>query len=65
MNKVAISIKVDPETKKAAQSLADDLGLTLSALINAQLKQLISQQRLILDAPRPARPAGSKLNGRT
>ena len=53
MNKVVINIKADPEVKKAAQDLADDLGLSLSSLINAQLKQLINRQKLILEAPYP------------
>ena len=61
MNKVVVNIKTDPETKKAAQALASNLGLTLSSLINAQLKQLIYQQRLVLDAPYPTRPMSPKL----
>ncbi len=61
MNKVVVNIKTDPETKQAAQALANNLGLTLSGLINAQLKQLIYQQRLVLDAPHPAQSMGPKL----
>ena len=61
MNKVVVNVKVDPETKKAAQALANNLGLTLSGLVNAQLKQLINQQRLVLDAPYPTRPMSPKL----
>lgn len=53
MNKVVVNIKTDLETKEAAQLLANELGLTLSALINTQLKQLIHQRRLVLDAPYP------------
>ncbi|MYB40011.1 hypothetical protein F4X86_01780 [Candidatus Saccharibacteria bacterium] len=60
MNKVVVNIKTDPETKEAAQTLADDLGLTLSALINAQLKQLIHHRRLVLDAPYPVMQIGGK-----
>lgn len=61
MNKVVVNIKVDPETKKAAQVLAKDLGLTLSSLINAQLRQLVNRRRLVLDAPYPDRPMTPKL----
>ena len=61
MNKVVVNIKVDPETKKAAQALANDLGLTLSSLINAQLRQLINRRRLVLDAPYPDQPMSPKL----
>lgn len=60
MNKVVVNIKTDPETKEAAQALADDLGLTLSALINTQLKQLIHHRRLVLDAPYPAMKIDAK-----
>lgn len=60
MNKVVVNIKTDPEIKKAAQALADDLGLTLSALINAQLKQLIHHRRLVLDAPYPVKRVNKK-----
>ena len=61
MNKVIVNIKVDPETKKAAQVLAKDLGLTLSSLINAQLRQLVNRRQLVLDAPYPDRPMTPKL----
>ncbi len=53
MHKVVVNIKTDFETKEAAQLLANELGLTLSALINAQLKQFIYHRRLVLDAPYP------------
>lgn len=61
MNKVVVNVKVDPETKKAAQALANDLGLTLSSLINVQLKQLVNHRRLVLDAPYPEQPMSPKL----
>ena len=61
MNKVIVNIKVDPETKKAAQILAKDLGLTLSSLINAQLRQLVNRRQLVLDAPYPDRPMTPRL----
>ncbi|MYB75536.1 MAG: hypothetical protein F4X83_00230 [Chloroflexi bacterium] len=61
MNKVVVNIKVDQETKKAAQALANDLGLTLSGLVNAQLKQLVRQQQLVLYATYPEQPMSPKL----
>ena len=61
MNKVAVNFKTDAATKVAAQSLAADLGLTLSALINAQLKQLIQQRQVLLQAPYPTLPVSRKL----
>ena len=41
MNTAVVNVKVDPQVKKEAQKLAEDLGLSLSGLINAYLKQII------------------------
>ena len=52
MNKV-ITIKTDAATKKEAQALAKEMGLTLSSLINSFLKQVIVTRRIELYAPEP------------
>jgi len=39
--KSIITLKTDTEVKKTAQKLAEDLGLTLSAVVNASLRQFI------------------------
>lgn len=36
-----VNVKVDSKVKKQAQKVAEELGLSLSALINAYLRQLI------------------------
>lgn len=41
MNYAVVVTKVDPKTKKAAQITAEKLGLSLSAVIKAFLKQFI------------------------
>lgn len=41
MNTTAIYIKTDVEVKEKAQLVARNLGLSLSAILNAYLKQLI------------------------
>jgi len=41
MDTTIINIRTQAVTKKAAQNIANDLGLSLSALINSFLKQLI------------------------
>ena len=41
MNTSVINIKTDPEVKISAQKVANNLGFSLSALINGYLKQLI------------------------
>jgi len=35
-----LSIKIDPKVKLAAQKVADELGFSLSAIVNASLKNL-------------------------
>ena len=42
--KAIITLKTDREVKINAQKLAGDLGLTLSAIVNASLRQFIRDQ---------------------
>ena len=44
--KTIINIKTDKEVKENAQEVAAELGLTLSAIINASLKQFIRSREL-------------------
>ena len=40
-NKTSVlNIKIDPKVKKEVKKVADDLGFTLSAIVNASLKNL-------------------------
>ncbi len=55
MSKV-ITIKTDEETKKAAQQLASDAGLTLSSLINSYLKQVVATRHIDIYAPEQMTP---------
>ena len=41
MNTSVINIKTNPEVKASAQRVANDLGFSLSSLINGYLKQLV------------------------
>ncbi len=41
MSKTVINIKVDKEVKEKARTLADELGLPLSTIVNANLKEFI------------------------
>lgn len=41
MNTAVINIKVNPSVKKGAQLVAEELGLSLSSVINGFLKQLV------------------------
>ena len=40
MKTSALSIKIDPKVKEEAQKVADQLGFSLSAIVNASLKNL-------------------------
>lgn len=48
MNTAVINIKVEPKTKKQAQKIAEDLGLSLSAVIHGYLKQFIRTKSIDL-----------------
>jgi len=51
MTKVNISISVDESTKEQAQVLAESLGLNLSTLVNAYLKQIVATRKIELSIP--------------
>ena len=40
MKTAVLNIKIDPKVKKAAQKVADELGFSLSSIVNASLKNL-------------------------
>lgn len=46
--KTATYIKLDLDVKQYAQRLAKDLGFSLSAIINAQLKEFVRAQKLVV-----------------
>ncbi|MEX0895384.1 MAG: type II toxin-antitoxin system RelB/DinJ family antitoxin [Patescibacteria group bacterium] len=60
MNTV-ISVKIDQEIKNSAQEVAKSAGLTLSALVNAYLRQIAATRRIELYSPEPMTPTLEKL----
>jgi len=46
MNTAVINIKTALETKRAAQQIAAEIGVSLSALVNAYLKKLIRTKKV-------------------
>ena len=46
MNTAVVNVKVNPKIKKQAQKVAEDLGLSLSSVVNAYLRQLIKTRRV-------------------
>lgn len=50
MNYAVVATKVDPQTKRQAQEAADALGVPLSVVIKAFLKQFIRSKTVTLTA---------------
>jgi addiction module RelB/DinJ family antitoxin len=59
--KSVINIKTDKEVKKSAQKAAEDLGLSLSAIVNAYLKEFIRDREVRFSMEPQIRPEVSKL----
>ena len=50
MSYTVVSAKIDPQTKKAAMATADELGMPLSVVIKAFLKQFIRTKTVTFSA---------------
>lgn len=46
MNTDVVNIKIDKKTKKEARRLAEELGLSLSAIIKAYLRQFVRTKKV-------------------
>ena len=62
--KTVINIKTDKEIKKMAQKTAGDLGLSLSALINAYLRQFVRTKEAYFTLSPRMSPALENLLGK-
>ena len=52
MNKYAIiNLKTDPELKKQAAKAADKLGISVSAVLNNELRRFATEQSVTFDLP--------------
>ncbi|PIS07103.1 hypothetical protein COT79_01140, partial [Candidatus Berkelbacteria bacterium CG10_big_fil_rev_8_21_14_0_10_43_14] len=49
--KTLLSIKTEPEVKAQAKKLAGEMGLTLSALVTIQLKEVIRSKQITVSVP--------------
>ena len=54
MKTAVLNIKIDPKVKKEAQKVADELGVTLSAIINASLKNLARSKTISYSVLEPS-----------
>ena len=48
MNKTILNIKTDPQTKLQLQGFAAELGVPVSVIMNAQIKQMLRDKRVVL-----------------
>lgn len=62
--KTVINIKTDKEVKKDAQKIAGNLGLSLSAVINAYLKQFVRNKEIYFSIVSQMSPELEKLLGK-
>jgi antitoxin component of RelBE/YafQ-DinJ toxin-antitoxin module len=48
MTKTILNIKTDPGTKQQIQEFAAELGVPVSVIINAQIKQMLRDRKIVL-----------------
>lgn len=48
MTKTILNIKTDPHTKQQIQEFAAELGIPVSVIMNAQIKQMLRDRKIIL-----------------
>lgn len=49
MSQIPVTIKIDAELKQEAQKLAKSLGLSLSAIIENKLRQVVRERRIVFE----------------
>jgi len=50
-NYAIINLKTDPKLKKLAQDTADKLGISISAVLNNELRRFATEQSVVFDIP--------------
>jgi addiction module RelB/DinJ family antitoxin len=50
-NYAVINLKTDPELKKAATQVANKLGVSVSAVLNNELRRFTTEQSVIFEIP--------------
>lgn len=48
MNKATLNVKIDPQTKQQIQEFASELGVPVSVIMNAQIKQMLRDRKVVL-----------------
>jgi len=60
MAKTVLNVKTDVEVKKEAQDVAKELGLPLSTIVNAYLKDLIRNRSVTFSVDLELKPEAAK-----
>ena len=58
--KTVLNVKTDKEVKRKAQEIAKEIGLPLSMIVNAYLKEFIEQRRVTFSVEPQLRPEVEK-----
>ncbi len=61
--KTLISVKIDNEVKTKAQNLTQELGIPLSTLVNAYLRQFVREKRAVFTSAWQMSPELEKMLG--
>lgn len=64
MQKILINVKTDKQIKKNAQSIAKELGLSLSDIINASLRNFIRTREVYISSIPRMTPEFERIIGR-
>ena len=51
MNTAVINIKTHPKLKQELQAVAKELGLSVGAIMNAYMRDLVRERRVVFSAP--------------
>ena len=49
MNQIPVTVKIDADLKKDAQELAKSLGLSLSAIVENKLREVVRERRVVFE----------------
>ena len=61
MKHSVINLKTDPELKKLATKTAERLGISLSAVLNNELRRFAAEQSVVFDIPEAPNITTAKL----
>ena len=60
-NYAVINLKTDPELKKLATQTANKLGISISAVLNNELRRFTAEQSVVFDVPEAPNEQTAKL----